>query len=153
MKIIDSLNKNQFNEIKNIYADFFRSINFDNKYSNRLINSFANKKVLDIYKNQKNSKYYFCIDNNNNNNIIGFILGKIIDDIGIVCHFFVKEEYRNTNCSLLLYKNLLKWFKENNIDILEIEVNKSNSIIKNIERNNWQVVREFDDANIYQRRI
>ena len=61
MQIVTKLDKSQFNEVKELYADFFRSINFNNEYSSKLINVFAHKKAKDIFSLHMNSKYFFAI--------------------------------------------------------------------------------------------
>ena len=149
MQITDTLTKEQFAYLKNIYIDYFTETNFDDLYSDLAINSFASKKIRDT-KKPNNSKYYFALDNNK---IIGFINGKIINNIGLICHVYVNPTYRNKYIFLNLFKLINSWFKDNNVTTIEIEVNHNNPIIKNIEKNNWHLYKEFDDANVYHRKI
>lgn len=150
MEIISKLDKSQFYEVKKLYTDFFRSINFNNDYSDKLINNFANKKSKDVFCNEINSKYIFALVDDK---IIGFIHGKIVDGIGLISHAYVKPEYRKHLAFTLLYKHLLKWFKENDIKLIETEVNKQNKIYKNLERNSWHIDRNFDDASVFIRKV
>lgn len=149
-QIVTKLDKSQFNEVKELYADFFRSINFNNEYSSKLINVFAHKKTKDIFSFQLYSKYYFAI---HNDEIIGFIHGKIEDGIGLISHAYVKEEYRKKIVFGSLFKSIIKWFKECGVSTLEIEVSKQNRIFNNIESYNWQKVRDFDDASVFNMKI
>jgi len=150
MQITETLTKEQFTYLKKVYKDYFTETNFDDLYSDLAIDSFATKKTKDTKRPYHNSKYYFAIDNNE---IVGFINGKIINDIGLICHVYVNPDYRNKYIFLNLFKQINTWFKDNNISTIEIEVNHNNPILKNIEKNNWHLYREFDDANVYQRNI
>lgn len=150
MKITDRLDDINFQDIKEIYKEFFESINFNNEYSKIALNVFANKKAKDVKKNYGDNKFFFALDNDK---IIGFINGTIIDEIGLINHAYIKEEYRDKKVFLSLYKKLIAWFKENNIDTLEIEINHDNPIISNVERLNWHLYKQFDDAEVYQKHI
>ena len=150
IKITSDVKKSQYNEVKNIYTDFFRNINYDSLYTEDLIDTFARKKTLDVFNHDNLCKYFFAI---NENEIIGFIHGKIVNDIGLISHAYVKEEYRKQLIFAVLSKKLLSWFKQNNINLIEIEVNKNNTFANNIEGKGWRITRSFDDANIYQRKI
>lgn len=150
MEIKSELSKSQFNEIKKLYADFFRSIDFNFEYTDETIETFSYKKAKDCFSHNKIGIYYFAIIDKK---IVGFIHGKIIDNIGLISHYYVIESYRNGLVSAKLYKKIINWFKENGVSILETEVSKDNVNLNMMERNSWQKVREFDDANIYQKRI
>ena len=150
MEIISKLKKSQFKDVKRLYTDFFRSINFDDLYNEKDINIFALKKTANVFENKRSSKYYFAKDNDE---LIGFIHAKIIDNIGLVCNVFIKENYRNTSVLINLYKSIYLWFKENNVSVVEIEVSKSNNIYKTIEGDKWQMVRDFNDASVFQRKL
>jgi len=140
MEITSNLNKSQFNEVRMLYADFFRSINFNNIYTESMINSFSYRKAKNVFEHGKLSQYFFAIEDDE---IVGLIHGKIIDNVGLVSHVYVKEAYRKKRVLSKLYKSLITWFKDKNISTLEIEVNKDNRIYKNLERNNWQMVRDL----------
>ena len=66
--------------------------------------------------NSMSTDLNFAIENNE---MVGLIHGKIIDDIGLICHVYIKENYRKKNVLALLNKNLVLWFKNNNISILD----------------------------------
>lgn len=150
MEITSKLNKSQFNEVRILYADFFRSINFNNIYTDSMINSFSYRKAKNVFDYARSCKYFFAIEDNE---IIGFIHGKKDSNVGLISHVYVKEEYRGKSVLANLYRNLVLWFKNNKISIIEIEVSKYNDIFENIERNNWQKVRDFDDAGVFSRKI
>lgn len=150
MEITSNLNKSQFNEVRMLYADFFRSINFNNIYNESMINSFSYRKAKNVFEHGKLSQYFFAIEDGE---IIGFIHGKKVSSIGLISHIYVKEEYRGKTVLANLYRNLVLWFKNNKISVIEIEVSKYNDIFENIERNNWQKVRDFDDASVFSRKI
>ena len=150
MEITSNLNKSQFNEVRKLYADFFRSINFNNIYNESMINSFSYRKAKNVFEHGKLSQYFFAIEDGE---IIGFIHGKKVSSIGLISHVYVKEEYRKKSVLANLYRNLILWFKDNKISTIEIEVSKDNAIFETIERNNWQMVRDFDDASVFVRKL
>ena len=91
MKITDSVDKSQLKNLEDLYYDFFRETDFDNLYNEVTYSNFSEKKTKDVNKKRSNNKFYFVLDNEQ---IVGFIQGKIFDDVGLICHTYVKEEYR-----------------------------------------------------------
>lgn len=150
MKVTDKLKWKQFKEFQQMYSDFFEEIDFNNQYSSSAINTFARKKVIDSKKRNPLEKFYFVI---NDDKIVGFIHGKLSHQIGLISHAYVLEEYRNSNAFLILFRKMLRWFKKNNVSVMEIEVAIDNPIRETVERLDWSLYQEFDDANVYHRKI
>lgn len=149
MKVIDSLEKHQYEELFLLYLQFFNEINDKDVFSEKLNAIFSKRKVNDAKKNRRLRKYYYAIDSDNK--VVGFIYGRVIDDVGLICHTFVDKAHRDQAIVFGLYKHLSQWFKEKGVKILEAEVSKDESINKSFERANWQLYKEFDDANVYQK--
>lgn len=151
MEIKSKLDKSQFNEVRMLYADFFRSINFNNDYNERMINVFSFKKAKDCFSFKRFSKYFFIEENGK---LIGFINGKILlDKTGLISHVYVKDSINNKHVLYCLIKKLSKWFRQNGVSIVEFEISKANENFENVERNNWKKIQEFDDAIVYQRKL
>lgn len=150
MKVINKLNSEQYEDIKKLYIAFFSSINFENEYSEQDIKTFASKKIKDIKHPKPTHNYFYAI---NDDEMIGFIHGKIIDDIGLICHTYIKPEYRNTIVLSLLMKNLTTWFKNKNINIIESEISRFNPIIEKVEKAGWKIQDEYSDSCVFHKKI
>ena len=150
MKITDSVDKSQLKNLEDLYYDFFRETDFDNLYNEVTYSNFSGKKTKDVNKKRSNNKFYFVLDNEQ---IVGFIQGKIFDDVGLICHTYVKEEYRKGIVFTQLYKRIVEWFKMNGIEVIEVEVSLKNPMLDSVERHDWQLYQSFDDASIYHRKI
>lgn len=151
MKIQNKLKREQYKSLFKLYFAFFKEINFKEIYSEEKLKVFATKKTRNAKHHSKNQIYFYLLDDNDN--LLGFIHGKILDNIGLICHTYVIPEYRSSFSSAILLKHLCNWFKTNNIHQLETEVNRDNNLILQMPKNGWQLKDEYEDAIVYQKEL
>ena len=109
-----------------------------------------NKSLKPINKVEKRYFYYLKKDLTfkeraifiaiENDKIIGMILGKIIDTLsiakfkkrGYISNLYILPKYRRKGIAKKMVEELIKWFKENNIKNLRLEVYSKNKPALNI---------------------
>ena len=73
---------------------------------------------------------YFVLENENE--VIGYAgLWHIVDE-GHITNIAIKKDYRGLGLSKLLMKELIKYFNDNSLSFLTLEVRESNTVARNL---------------------
>ena len=143
MEIVDKLSKEQYKQLKNLYENYFKSIH----YTEELAKIFAKSKCIDAKRKNRFYKFYYLKDEQDK--LVGFIHGKICDNIGLISHIYNSSESQIGY--LELYTALANWFKSKGITTLETEINREEQ--RNSIYSDWELYKVFPDAKIYQKKL
>ena len=96
------------------------------------LSSFSSPWSKQIFINEINNPLarYFVLENENE--VIGYAgLWHIIDE-GHITNIAIKKDYRGLGLSKLLMKELIKYFNDNSLSFLTLEVRESNTVARSL---------------------
>jgi ribosomal protein S18 acetylase RimI-like enzyme len=130
---IRKLQKQDYDQLLNLVIEF-REISYKEHVSNELLDLIKYKNHLKQIK--LDVKRYIRLNPNkatffvaeSERQLIGYIWGnvnqrkgKVLDKIGFIEDWFVKEEYRGKKVGISLWNEMLKWFRKKRCNGIELE--------------------------------
>ncbi len=154
--------KKDYLELKKLYLKFFEETITQDYYDPQ---NCTERTIRNLKRDINASHLRFWLVKDEQGIPVAFAKARTYcDGIGLFCHIYVSKEYRimpfninGTETSIANYLNdqVTEWFTLEDCHTIEIEASKEKPKLHNVltKKEGFQVVREYNDAYILQKRI